>query len=69
MCGLVYNDTIFGEKNYSLPKTTNQFIELCSDMVSDGFTPFDLIGQPSGQSKLLKSRHNGDDNYKYSDNL
>ena len=36
---------------------------------SDGFTPFDLIGQPSGQSKLLKSRHNGDDNYKYSDNL
>ena len=40
VCGLVYNDTIFGEKNYSLPKTTNQFIDLCSDMVSDGLTPF-----------------------------
>ena len=32
---------------------------------SDGFTAFEIAGQPSGQSKLLKSRHEGDDNYKH----
>ncbi len=39
--GMVYNATVFEEKGFTVPKTTSQFADLCTDIISDQqYTPF-----------------------------
>ncbi len=38
--GFCYNETIFNEKGYKIPKTTDELTALCTLIVSDGLTPF-----------------------------
>ena len=38
--GFGYNATVFEEKGYAVPKTTDELIDLCGTILSDGYTPF-----------------------------
>lgn len=38
--GIVYNKTVFEQKGYEVPRTTDELIALAGDMVDDGYTPF-----------------------------
>lgn len=38
--GLVYNEKIFNDNQLSVPKTTDQLIQLCFDIKGKGLTPF-----------------------------
>lgn len=38
--GLVYNKTVFEEKGYEIPRTTDELVLLAADMVDDKYTPF-----------------------------
>ena len=38
--GFVYNATVFEQKGFEIPKTTNQLIDLCGDIASEELTPF-----------------------------
>ena len=44
VCGLVYNKTVFEEKGYDVPRTTNELSLLAADMVDDKYTPFIFPG-------------------------
>lgn len=38
--GFVYNATLFEEKGWKVPKTTDEFVTLCANIFSAGLTPF-----------------------------
>ena len=38
--GLVYNKTVFDQKGYEIPRTTDELVALAGDMVDDKYTPF-----------------------------
>ena len=40
VCGIVYNKTVFDQKGYKIPRTTQELAALAGNMVDDKYTPF-----------------------------
>jgi len=45
---LVYNKTLFKEKGYAVPETSEELEALMATMIADGITPFAMPGAPHG---------------------
>jgi raffinose/stachyose/melibiose transport system substrate-binding protein len=45
---LIYNKTLFEEKGYTVPQTSEELEELMATMKADGITPFAMPGAPHG---------------------